>query len=246
MVVLSPPPSQEAVKTPQALLDAVERRGVREPQIPLGVAAESNPRRDGDVAALEELEGEPTRIAVETSAIGQHVEGSRRLVLDPEAHRAQAGHHRAAALVEDRSESAAVIARLSERRHPGPLDELVGRDEEVTEQLLERADVIGGRNEIAEPPAGHRVRLREAVEDECAIRELEDRPVTSLIREPVVDLVGDDHWPTIRAERRDGAEAVRSEHGSGGVAWRVDHDRFGTRPEAPGHRLRSQLKSVLP
>src|SRR5439155_290898 len=76
------------------------------------------------------------------------------------------------------------------RRDARPLDEFVRRDEEVAVERLERGHPVARRDHPAEPVTGHRIRLGEAVQDERAVRELEDRPVPPLVARAVIDRVG--------------------------------------------------------
>src|SRR5207249_730334 len=86
------------------------------------------------------------------------------------------------------------------RGHARPLHELVGRDEEVAVERLERADVLGRGDHPAQPPARHREGLREPVEHERLVRELENRAVAAALGETVVDLVRDDGHAALARE----------------------------------------------
>src|SRR5262249_49845586 len=133
--------AEEATKALEALVDALQRRGVREPEIALRVGAEGRAGGDGDGTRLEEGAGEGDRVRREVPRIRQHVERAGRLGADAEAEGLEAGDHRAAPIVEDRAEAPAVVARLAQRGDAGPLHELVGRDEEVAVERLQRPDV---------------------------------------------------------------------------------------------------------
>ena len=97
----------------------------------------------------------------------------------------------------------------------------------------------------AEPPAGHRVRLREAVQHEGALGELEDRPVPPLVAEPMVDLVGDDERPAGGRELRDPRQALGREDGAGRIRGRVDQDGLRARSDPLADRLRTILEAVV-
>src|SRR2546426_3261483 len=109
----STPCGQEPAEAAETLPDALERRRVREPKVPLRVGAEGRARGDGHVARLEELLGEPHRVRRQVSCVRQNVERARRLRADAEADGSQAGDHRAPPVVEDGAEATALVARLT-------------------------------------------------------------------------------------------------------------------------------------
>jgi hypothetical protein len=64
------------------------------------------------------------------------------------------------------------------------LDHGIGRNEKILVQLLNRADVFPGRNEITQAQAGHGKQFGETVEHEGAVRELEYRMFLAFINHP--------------------------------------------------------------
>ena len=72
------------------------------------------------------------------------------------------------------------------------LDERIGRDEIVLLQYLQRADVLGGDDEIADPPARHGEILGKTVDDETILRKMKGRVFRILVAESVVYLVRND------------------------------------------------------
>src|SRR5439155_20061377 len=135
----SPPRGEEPRDPVEALLDPLDGGRVREPQIALGIGAKGGARRDGDVGRIEDLVGETHGVGRQVAGIRQNVERSGWLGADPEADGPQASDHGPPAFVEDRAEPSAVLTRLTKRGDPRPLHELVGRYEEVTVELLQRA-----------------------------------------------------------------------------------------------------------
>src|SRR6185436_9324151 len=107
----STPPREERADPAQPFLDALDRRGVREAEIALGVAPEGDARRDHHVSLLEDLVGEAQRVAREVPGVGQDVEGARRLEAHAEAERAQAVDHEAAPRREDLAEARRLLRR---------------------------------------------------------------------------------------------------------------------------------------
>src|SRR5437762_600068 len=103
------PGGEKVAEPPQAFADPLDRRGVGEPQIALGVAAKSRARRDGHVRALEDLVGEADGVAAEAPRVGEDIERALRLETDAEADRAQAVHHHAPALGEDATEARGLV-----------------------------------------------------------------------------------------------------------------------------------------
>ena len=82
------------------------------------------------------------------------------------------------------------------------------------------AQQLGGplrRDDPAEPPAGHRIIFRKAVDDDGAIIEFEQRMRRRVIGEAVVDLVRNDADAAALGNRGDGGKARRIDHRAGRV-----------------------------
>src|SRR5439155_723454 len=103
----SPSRGEKPAEPGEPLPDAVERRGVREPDIPFSVGTEGRARRHRDVHRLEDLARETHRVHAEVARVGEHVEGARRLTADAEPKRAEARDHHAPPFVEDGAEAVA-------------------------------------------------------------------------------------------------------------------------------------------
>ena len=96
-------------------------------------------------------------------------------------------------------------------------------------------------DDVAEPPAGHREELREAVEDEGIVGELEGGMLRVSVDEAVIDLVRD-HG---NAEAADLGEVVLRDQRAGGIRGGVDDD--GARPgtDRRAHGVRLELEAFL-
>ena len=118
----------------------------------------------------------------------------------------------------------------------------------VDDQLRERVDEGRRQDRVAQPPAGHRVRLGEPVEHDRPVREAgqrRDRDVLAVVDDPAVDLVGEDgDLGVAQHELRDPLDVAAREDAAGGVRGRVDdqqprpvgHERPRARRGPPGSR----------
>ena len=97
--------------------------------------------------------------------------------------------------------------------------------------LRERVDERRRQDRVAQPPAGHRVRLGEPVEHDRPVREAGqrgDRDVLAVVDDPPVDLVGEDrHLGVAEHELGDPLDVRAREHAAGGVRGRVDDQQAG-------------------
>src|SRR5437867_555170 len=98
-------------------------------------AARAAPRA---VRLFQECPGEVRGVLRVRARVGEDVERARRLEADAEADTPQAVDHHSPPLGEDRAKAPGLLTGLAERRDPGPLDEVVRRDEEVPEGFLHR------------------------------------------------------------------------------------------------------------
>ena len=138
-----------------------------------------------------------------------------------------------------------VGAGLGERNHTRLLHEGVCGEEEVLLDLLGGAHELRGRDQVAQAPAGHRVRLREAVEHEGAPGELQDREIRAAEVEAVVDLVARDVDTGVLGDLGQRAQVCLAENRAGRVAGRVDHDRLGPRPDGSANLVGAVSEAVL-
>ena len=98
------------------------------------------------------------------------------------------------------------------------------------------------RDHVAEPEAGHRVALREAVQHEDVVAEAEGRhDLGSVVDEPVVDLVRDDR----HAQRGELGERLPALDRAGRIRRGIHDDRARARPERTPYRARVELVTVL-
>ena len=171
--------------------------------------------------------------------VGEDVEGPRRLDCDPEAELAEPFYHEPPPLVVGQPHPFDVVASLPEGGDPRPLDGGVRADEEVLLHLLDRPDELGRGDQVPQSKAGHGVELREAVEDDGVLGELQNRALPPSVDEAVVDLVGDDPDPQIG----DRLHPSGGEEGPRGVRRRVDDDGLrligDPRGDGPGVELKA-------
>jgi len=172
--------------------------------------------------------------------VGEDVEGPRRLDCDPEAELAEPSYHKTAPFVVGPPHPFDVVAGLPEGGDPRPLDGGVGADEEVLLHLLDRPYELGRRDEVAQPQARHGVELREAVEDDGVVGELQNRALPSSVDEAVVDLVGDDPDPQIG----DLLHPSGGEEGPRRVRRRVDDDGLRLIGDPGSYSPGVELKAV--
>ena len=97
-------------------------------------------------------------------------------------------------------------------------------DEQVLRQLLQHGNERGRGNDPAESPAGHAEVLRETVDDEHLVAELQRARGRSVVSQALVDLVAD-HESAPAAHRGDQLrENVRSDRCAGRIGRRGDED----------------------
>ena len=95
--------------------------------------------------------------------------------------------------------------------------------------LLYGLDQVRRHDRVAQPPAGHRVRLGEAVEDDRALGhagQCRDRVVLALVDAATVDLVGEDGDVRVLAhDVRDRGDVLLAQHAARRVVRRVEDDQ---------------------
>jgi len=171
---------------------------------------------------------------------GEDVEGPRRLDSDPEAELPKPPDHKPPPFVVGPPHPFDVVAGVPEGGDPRPLDGGVGADEEVLLHLLDRPDELGRGDQVPQSKAGHGVELREAVEDDGVVGELQNRPLLPSVDETVVYLVGDDPDPQIG----DLLHPSGGEEGPRGVRWRVDDDGLRLISDPGSYSSGVELKAV--
>ena len=126
--------------------------------------------------------------------------------------------------------------RRAERHRRRPLGHHVGAGHEVLVHLEHVRDEGGGPMHVADPPAGHRERLGEAVEGEGALGhagEGRDAAVYGVRVDEVLEGLVREHEEIVApGDRRDRPELGRPEHAAGGVVGGVEEDRPRPRGDA--------------
>ena len=123
--------------------------------------------------------------------------------------------------LERRDHRSDVVLRSVERLDAGALDGDRGAGDAVDHQLVDLAGKVDRHRAVAEPPAGHRVGLREAVEDDRALRHAghgRDRDVLALVDDLAVDLVGEDDQVVLDRELGDPLDVGAGQDAAGRVA----------------------------
>src|SRR5438876_1936556 len=215
---------------------AVERRpqvclggGVREPEVALAVLAERRPRQDGDARLLQQAVGDLGRLPPELLDVGEDIEGAARR---PARHAGQAAEpldDEVAAALELRHHALGRRLVALERGDPGQLGE---RRRAGVRVHHEPGQVLGERRRhdpVAEPPAGHRERLREPVEEDRVLAhpgQAQERHELALVEELAVDLVGEHRDPERARDLRHPLDLRPREDAAGRVLRRVDDDQL--------------------
>ena len=117
----------------------------------------------------EEPLGERVRVDRQPRDVREGVERATRLDARDPGNRVQRRHEVVATAAELGHHRGDRVLRALERRHAGELDERRHARRRVDDQAGQRIDEIGGNGGVPEPPARHRERLREPVEQDRAI-----------------------------------------------------------------------------
>ena len=118
----------------------------------------------------------------------------------------------------------------------------------VDDEARHRRHELGRQDRMAHPPAGHRVGLREAVEDDRALRharQRRDRDVLALVDDPAVDLVGQDRDVAVAGDIGDADEVLAREHAARRVCRRVEDDQLRPRRHQADELVRVETEVVL-
>ena len=100
---------------------------------------------------------------------------------------------------------------------------------------------------VTEPPARHRVRLREAVEEDRPLAhpgEPGDRDELALVKELAVDLVREHGDPARGGERGNALELAPVEHASGRILGGVDDDEARALRHAPLEQVEVEAEAA--
>ena len=195
---------------------------------PSALAAEGGAGDDRDLLLEEEALGELLVVEAAARDAGEGVEGALRLD-EVEAH--------LAAALDDQLAAAGVLADHAERVLFAALQRLDGGvlggggsgHHDVLVHLHHRVDQARRGADPAEAPAGHRVGLREAAEEDRALLHARDRreaDVLDAVDEAVVDLVRDDEEVVALDDVGDRLEAGAVHDGAGGVRRIAEEHRL--------------------
>ena len=109
--------------------------------------------------------------------------------------------------------------------------------------------IAGRRRHVADPPAGHRVRLREAAHQDRPLahpRQRAHRPVAvRAVRQPVVDLVAVDEQVVADGDLGQRVLDLVGQDGAGRVARIAEEERLGPRRDRRLDRGRVEREVVL-
>ena len=141
---------------------------------------------------FQDVEGQPVRVGRDVPGVGKDVKGAGRLDGDAEAQLPEALDDELAALVVNGPHAGHVRRSFFESGDAGYLGDGAGTDEEVLLNLLDGADERLGRDQVAEPEAGHGIHLGEAVQDKGVVGVLQNGVFLALVDEAMVDFVRDD------------------------------------------------------
>ena len=98
-------------------------------------------------------------------------------------------------------------------------------------QVGRRLDDVGGADQPADPPAGHRVGLRDAVEHDAPVGELGDGDrhrdgLDAVVRQVLVDLVGDHPEAVLDGPAADRLDLLARVDRAGGVGGRAEQQHL--------------------
>jgi len=104
-----------------------------------------------------------------------------------------------------------------------------------------------GCGEKADAPAGHRVRLGQAVHDDGVRLVLPGKPgdageLGSVVKELFVNVVAHDQHAFLDADVAERLDFIRGVHGAGGVARRVEDEQLGARRDGLAQLLRRDFE----
>ncbi len=122
------------------------------------------------------------------------------------------------------------VAGVFERLDAGVLDEVRGAGDRVGVEFPGLVDQFLGGGEVAQPPARHRVGLREAVDRDRAFLHVRERPQRDgrfAVRHLPVDLVGDDGHVVLDGEVAHGLHGIVGVHRPGRVRGSVHDEHLG-------------------
>ena len=174
----------------QSLFDILQRRGVGEAQKSFAAAAEIDAGGYTDFRFFRDPESFLVRVGKKFTAVGKHIKRAGGFDMNDKTHLRQARQHIAAALVVGSNHSLDVRFGFRQRRDSRPLNEAVGRDHEVLMNALHDGAEFFGKDQVAQPPAGHRVEFGKAVDDKGPVGKFQNGVRLVPIDQTVVNFIG--------------------------------------------------------
>src|SRR6266511_2034814 len=229
-------------------LDVREGVGVREAQVLLARAAERRPGEHRDTRLVQEAIRHLCAVPeAKAGDVREHVEGALRQQARDAGDRVQPGDDRIAPLSERAHHRVDLGRARRQRGDAGTLHERRGARHRVRHQLRHRVHERAGEHAEAEPPAGHRVHLAEAVEQDRSLihRVLgEQRAVLALVERLAVDLVAEDPEIPLARDARDLADRRAREDRARRVVRAVHDDRLRPRRDERAQLVEVWVESV--
>ena len=182
----------------------------------------------------EDFVGQGQRVPADVRRVGQHVERPLRLARHAQAQLPQPRHKHGTPPPIGLPHALRVRRALAKRRYARVLREVRRANVEVLLAALDGVHIGLGRDEPTQPPAGHRIPLRETVQHEGVLGELQHRVLgRAAVGQPVVDLVRHKRPP----EPGQPLELLPRHDHSRWVRGRVHHDPPGLRSNGLRHRV---------
>src|SRR5438034_7176977 len=209
------------------------RGGVGEAQVALAVRAERGARQRGHAGLVEQPLGDLRRGTLRPGDVREDVERAARTQALHAGQLVEAVDENVAPPLELRHHATGLLAL--QRGDAGELHEGGRARRRVHHQACDVLDERLREDAVAQPPARHRVGLREAVQDDRALRHagaVVDGDELALVEELPVDLVGQHRNVARRGQRRDALDLRAIEHAARRIRRRVDDDQLRARREA--------------
>ena len=240
-----------------ALLEVGHRGRVGQPDVVVG--AEGVPGHDGHPGLLEEIVGQAVGVAdlgpvrllvVEGLDVREEIERAPGLEAGHPRDRGQAHEAVVAAALELGDHLRDVVLGAVVGLEAGLLGDGAGVRGRVALDLGHAVDDVGRSGGEADPPAGHGVGLRHAVDDDRLLLDIlaergEARELEAVEDEAGVDLVGDDVDVLALHDLGQGQELVLTVSAAGRIGRVVEDEGLGRRGDRGLERLGGQEEAVL-
>ena len=158
--------AQEFAHAVERLQDVLGRVGVGQSHIAFAKYAEIRPADDGNAGIFQQRRGERLRLPAGALDVGKSIERAFRRRAGDAGQFVQALDHDFPPLVELGDHLAHFVLRAFERREPGILCRGVDAGMQIDRKLARIVVELAWPHRVAEPPAGHGIGLRPAVEQD--------------------------------------------------------------------------------